>query len=343
MNDTNNSNNNTTRLIRPRVGVNNQPPRSSTTVATSPSFFNFDLVTLLAVFGWFFFNISIANVNKWIFSHHAFHYPVFVTTMHMVCSLFFSTISIRLGFSSLKPIGSWDKWRRKILPLAAVFCASVAAGNIALRYLFVSYAQMVTATTPLFTVIALRLLTTKSIRWEVYLAMIPIAGGVALSSWQEADLNWLGFFAAIFATALRAVKSVWQGILLSDDDDKFDALSLLYHMSPPSIVMLIAMTLFFEPAILLDWQTISSTLLSNFELVTWIFLSAVIAFFLNIMNFLVTKFTSAITLQVLGNVKVVLSIIVSVLIFQNSVPALSWVGCIITLLGVNWYSVISKS
>jgi len=60
------------------------------------------------------------------------------------------------------------------------------------------------------------------------------------------------------------------------------------------------------------------------------------------MNLLVTKYTSAVTLQVLGNVKVVLSIIVSVLIFQNQVSFLAWLGCTITLLGVNWYSLAMK-
>eukprot|EP01103_Thecamoeba_quadrilineata_P005037 TRINITY_DN14892_c0_g1_i1.p1 TRINITY_DN14892_c0_g1~~TRINITY_DN14892_c0_g1_i1.p1 ORF type:complete len:323 (+),score=50.25 TRINITY_DN14892_c0_g1_i1:87-1055(+) len=300
-----------------------------------------DLATLLAVIGWFVLNISIANVNKWIFTNFDFQYPVFLTMLHMVTSLFFSSVSKRLGWFHFKEIATWDKWSRKILPLAIIFCASVAAGNIGLKYIYVSYAQIVTATTPLFTVIVTRLLTTQNLKWDIWLSMIPIAGGVSLASWQEADFNILGFLAVIIATALRAVKSVWQGQLLTDEDDKLDPISLVYYMSPPSIVMLFCLTLLFEPEIILDLDLVIQNSMDS-SLMTWVFLSGTIAFWLNIMNLLVTKYTSALTLQVLGNVKVVLSIIVSVLIFQNQVSFLAWIGCAITLAGGQWYSSLTK-
>lgn len=301
----------------------------------------FDTKTILAIAGWFAFNISIANVNKWIFSKYHFNFPIFLTLIHMVCSMILSSLAIRGGWYNLKEI-TWTKWFNKILPLAAIFCASVAAGNIGLQYLFVSYAQIVTATTPLFTVIVTRLMCPNaSLKWEVYLSMLPIAGGVGLASWQEASFNLFGCGMCIAATALRAVKSVWQGILLADDEDRMDAMSLLYYMSPPTFGMLFFMSVIFEPDLMLSSQALLDVF-SDSGLLFWLWISGVIAFVLNIMNLLVTKYTSAVTLQVLGNVKVVLSIIVSVIIFQNQVSFLGWVGCSITLLGVNWYSTASK-
>ena len=65
---------------------------------------------------------------------------------------------------------------------------------------------------------------------------------------------------------------------------------------------------------------------------------AMIAFFLNLCNFVVTKRTSAVTLQVLGNVKVVIAIGISLAIFGNSVSTWSAAGCIITLAGVAAYN-----
>jgi len=302
---------------------------------------SFEADTFLSVIGWFVFNISIANVNKWIFSNYNFRFPVFLTLIHMGCSMILSAIAIRFGWSPLKEIGSWRKWMLKILPLAAIFCASVAAGNIGLRYIYVSYAQIVTATTPLFTVVVTKLLTKQSLKWEIYLSMLPIAGGVGLASWQEADFNLFGFMAIVIATALRAVKSVWQGILLADDEDRIDPLSLLYYMAPPSFCMLFFLCLICEPDLVLSSHSLSATF-TDPSLTFWLIISGFIAFILNIMNLLVTKYTSAVTLQVLGNVKVVLSIIVSVLIFHNEVSFLSWIGCSITLIGVNWYSLASK-
>jgi len=303
---------------------------------------DFELPTISAVLGWFVFNISIANVNKWILTNYNFRFPVFLTLLHMVCSMLLSAIAIKGGWYPLKEIPTWSKWCRKILPLAAIFCASVAAGNVGLKYIYVSYAQIVTATTPLFTVLVTRLMTpSQNIKWEIYLSMIPIAGGVGLASWQEADFNTFGCLAIVAATALRAVKSVWQGILLADEDDRLDALSLLYYMSPPCFALLFFLSVIFEPELMLSSEALYSVFTDS-GLLFWLWISGVIAFVLNIMNLLVTKYTSAITLQVLGNVKVVLSIIVSVVIFQNQVSFLSWIGCSISLLGVNWYSLASK-
>jgi len=300
-----------------------------------------EFYTILSIVGWFAFNISIANVNKWIFSSFEFRFPVFLTLLHMAVGMILSAVMIKGGWYPLKELTSWKKWCTKILPLAAIFCASVALGNVGLRYIFVSYAQIVTATTPLFTVLAMRLLTKQTLRWEVYLSMIPIAGGVGLASWKEADFHLFGFVAIICATALRAVKSVWQGLLLSDEDDRLDAISLLYYMSPPCFGLMFLLAVVSEPELMLDSSAFLAVL-TNANLMSWLLASGVVAFFLNIMNLLVTKYTSAITLQVLGNVKVVLSILVSVLIFQNQVSFISWIGCSITLLGVNWYSLATK-
>merc|ERR1711865_1230365 len=55
---------------------------------------------------------------------------------------------------------------------------------------------------------------------------------------------------------------------------------------------------------------------------------------LNITNFLVTAYTSPVTLQVLGNVKSCLSIAVSVAIFGNALRPLQGLGVLICLVGV---------
>ena len=69
-----------------------------------------------------------------------------------------------------------------------------------------------------------------------------------------------------------------------------------------------------------------------------VLLSGVVAFLLNLSNLVVTKRTSAVSLQVLGNVKVVLSIGVSLAIFGNSISIGSAAGCLITLGGVACYN-----
>ena len=62
--------------------------------------------------------------------------------------------------------------------------------------------------------------------------------------------NLVGFAAALSATAGRALKSVLQGIMLSDSSEKMDSLSLLLYMAPVSAAVLVPITLYFEPSAL---------------------------------------------------------------------------------------------
>ena len=55
-----------------------------------------------------------------------------------------------------------------------------------------------------------------------------------------------------------------------------------------------------------------------------------------------TKATSAVTLQVLGNIKVVLLILLSVAIFGNEVSLQAAVGCALCLGGVVLYNVATR-
>lgn len=70
--------------------------------------------------------------------------------------------------------------------------------------------------------------------------------------------------------------------------------------------------------------------------------NATVAYLVNLTNFLVTKHTSALTLQVLGNAKAAVAAVVSVLIFRNPVTVMGMMGFAITIMGVVLYSEARK-
>jgi drug/metabolite transporter (DMT)-like permease len=202
---------------------------------------------------------------------------------------------------------------------------------------------MVTAASPLMTLLLAKLLTTKRFSALAHASMLPMCGGVILCVVGElgataggdggAGFSWLGLGLIVVSTALRGVKSIMQGALLTDDADKLDALSLLRHMSRSSVVILALYALLSGELAALA----ADTAVQRVDVALAVLASGVIAFLLNVCNFLVTQYTSAVALQVLGNVKVVLSIGTSLLIFGNSLAPLSAVGCLITLGGVVLY------
>ena len=248
------------------------------------------------VSAWFVLNILIGNLNGWIL-RNGFNYPVLLTVVHMVCCWALAGVSLLTCMhpgGTARPVN--HNMLRKVRTLSLAFCASVACGNIALQYIYVSFAQMVTAAGPLFTIALMYTMTGKRYSRAAYASMLPMCGGVMMCTAGEVNFHLLGFIAVVSATLLRGVKSILQGRLLTSPEEKLDSLTLLYHLSAASILPLGAYVALVEHAALHD----PALTHGRGALVRWamVVLSGFVAFFLNLCNFVVTKRTSAVTLQV---------------------------------------------
>ncbi|KAJ1616581.1 triose-phosphate transporter family-domain-containing protein [Pavlovales sp. CCMP2436] len=295
--------------------------------------------TAFAVASWFALNISIASVNKWVISVDHFEYPALLTVVHMVCSYALSILAIATCLRPAMPVAPSAETLSKVRRLSLTFCGSVFCGNLALKFVWVSFAQMVTAASPLLTLLLAKLLTDKQFSRLAHLSMLPMCGGVMFCVVGELRVSsgrafsWVGLGLIVLSTALRGVKSIMQGALLSGVEDKLDALSLLQHMSKYSVALLTLYALLTGEV----HACYADTRVHTPRVAATVAASGAIAFLLNVCNFLVTKYTSAVTLQVLGNVKVVLSIGISLLIFGNELSPVSALGCLVTLGGVWLY------
>jgi len=309
--------------------------------------------------------------DTYLDEHSPLSVQVMLTAIHMLCCWSLSAIALATVFRPDDPRPVSRETVAKVRMLALAFCASVALGNIALRFIFVSFSQMVSAASPFFTMLLMRAMVGKKYSLSQYGAIIPMCGGVMMCTVGELNFNIIGFLAVVGSTLLRGIKSIMQGRLLTAPEDRLDAMMLLYHMyvlscgrgalrpellsdvrmaiprcrphwsfrirSRESILPLGAFSALAEYHALYDPQLSGA---GSFRLWMLIVLSGLVSFFLNIANFLVTKYTSAVMLQVLGNVKVVLSIMVSLFIFGNKVSMSSTIGCAITLAGVAAYNVL---
>ncbi|KAA3466596.1 putative sugar phosphate/phosphate translocator [Gossypium australe] len=292
---------------------------------------------------WYSSNIGVLLLNKYLLSNYGFKFPIFLTMCHMSACAFFSYISIVfIKFVPLQPIKSRPQFL-KIATLSVVFCCSVVGGNISLRYLPVSFNQAVGATTPFFTALFAYLMTFKREAWVTYATLVPVVTGVVIASgltFDPADpigepgFHWFGFIMCISATAARAFKSVLQGILLSSEGEMLNSMNLLLYMSPIAVLVLVPTALVMEPNVL---EVIISLGRQHRYMWLLLFINSTLAYSANLSNFLVTKHTSALTLQVLGNAKGAVAVVISILLFRNPVTAVGIGGYTMTVLGVVAY------
>lgn len=293
--------------------------------------------TPLVILSWYTSNICVLLLNKYLLGGYGFKYPVFLTLCHMVaCSIMAYAASAAKIFT-LQQVQS-RKQLGKIVLLAIVFCGSLVLGNASLRFLPVSFTQAVGATTPFFTAFFTLVMLRERETNLVYTSLLPVVVGIAMATGAEPSFNLVGFGAAVGATALRAFKSVLQGILLTDGE-RLNSLSLLACMSSIAVLLLLPVMLLLEP---LAPSTAYRLATSGQWFVPALMLNASLAFFVNLTNFLVTKYTSALTLQVLGNAKGVVAAVISVAIFKNPVSTVGSIGYCITVGGVVAYSQARK-
>ena len=123
-----------------------------------------------------------------------------------------------------------------------------------------------------------------------------------------------------------------QGALLVDQSEKLDSLNLLRYMAPMALLML--------PAALMEPDVFQQVLMrarSDAYFSVLLLANATPAYLVNLLNFLVSRFASALALQVLGNAKGVAAMSVSIMVFRNPVSVRAPIGCAITLASVGHF------
>ncbi|CAN6331245.1 unnamed protein product [Urochloa humidicola] len=299
------------------------------------------LFTAGLVAAWYASNIGVLLLNKYLLSVYGFRFPVFLTACHMsACALLSTLAALTLSGSSSAPARRRSRGQlARVAVLGAVFCASVVAGNVSLRYLPVSFNQAVGATTPFFTAVLAYAVAARREAFATYAALIPVVAGVVIATGGEPSFHLFGFIMCVGATAGRALKTVLQGILLSSEEEKMNSMDLLRYMAPVAVILLVLVTLIMER----EAFGVVATLAREDPNFIWILLcNSSMAYFVNLTNFLVTKHTSPLTLQVLGNAKGAVAVVVSIMIFRNPVTFMGMLGYGITVAGVVLYGEAKK-
>lgn len=183
------------------------------------------------------------------------------------------------------------------------------------------------------------LITCKTESTEVYLALLPVVSGIVLASNSEPSFHLFGFLICVASTAGRALKSVVQGIILTSESEKLHSMNLLLYMAPMAACILLPFTLYIEGNVL---RVLIEKARTDPLIIFLLAGNATVAYLVNLTNFLVTKHTSALTLQVLGNGKAAVAAGVSVLIFRNPVTVMGIAGFGVTIMGVVLYSEARK-
>eukprot|EP00009_Paramoeba_aestuarina_P008359 CAMPEP_0201508504 /NCGR_PEP_ID=MMETSP0161_2-20130828/1857_1 /ASSEMBLY_ACC=CAM_ASM_000251 /TAXON_ID=180227 /ORGANISM="Neoparamoeba aestuarina, Strain SoJaBio B1-5/56/2" /LENGTH=185 /DNA_ID=CAMNT_0047903197 /DNA_START=473 /DNA_END=1030 /DNA_ORIENTATION=- len=170
-----------------------------------------------------------------------------------------------------------------------------------------------------------------------------------MATFGEVEFNVLGTFFAFLGCFLSALKAVQSNMMLGGTSRLFltpDGKEAKFH--PFDLLNWLSFFAFFEMLLLAQWEGELGGLLEwnegmIFDPKFLVVLSAngFVAFMLNVANFNFINHTSALTVTICGNVKCVLTIMISVLIFQNPISLLNFMGTLLTVIGAAIYSYLA--
>jgi len=297
---------------------------------------------------WTINNVGVTLLNKAAFTTVDFHYPYFLSFVHMVCNsvgsqLIFANMAASnsngifqrlLGNVERKDLDSTGK--RSIVAFSVIFSLNIAIGNVSLRYVSVNFNQVMRSSVPALT-IAMGILLGKIISSNRIISVIPIIIGVAMAVWGDMTFTTLGFFYTCVCVVLAALKVVASGEMLTGPL-KLHPVDLLGHMAPLAMVQCIILSVSTG-----EVSSIASRpeIYSNYYTMGLVILSGILSFSLNICSLMANKMTSPLTLCIAANVKQVLMIAISTIVFETPITVMNGIGIIVVLIGSARYSYVS--
>lgn len=177
---------------------------------------------------------------------------------------------------------------------------------------------MVRATSPVFTVLISIFKYGEAYSTAVYLSLIPVIVGVGFATYGDYYCTPLGFLLTLLGALSAAVKTVVTN-RIQTGSRRLSALEILYRMGPLAFGQGIFYAYTsgelagFRRELLKGNLTMSASLL--------LFANGLVALGLNVMSFTANKKTGPLTMTVAANVKQILTIILSTVIFKLHVGA----------------------
>nr|KAF6359053.1 solute carrier family 35 member C2 [Pipistrellus kuhlii] len=276
------------------------------------------VLTLGLVLLYYCFSIGITFYNKWLTK--SFHFPLFMTMLHLAVIFLFSALSralVQCSSHRARVVLSWTDYLRRVAPTALATALDVGLSNWSFLYITVSLYTMTKSSAVLFILIFSLIFKLEEL---------------------STQFNMEGFALVLGASFIGGIRWTLTQILLQKADLGLqNPIDTMFHLQPLMFLGLFPLFAVFEGLHLSTSEKIfrfqdTGLLL---RVLGSLFLGGILAFGLGFSEFLLVSRTSSLTLSIAGIFKEVCTLLLAGHLLGDQISLLNWLGFALCLSGIS--------
>lgn len=288
------------------------------------------------VLGWYSVSITLVLLNKWVMTSWkgGLPFPLLYTMSHMVLKGCFALSYLKV---TCQPLGLPSRGACCGATLVGVMTAlDVAASNMSFLFITVAFYTMLKSASLIFILVLGVLIRMEKCSFGIAGTVLLIALGIFMTSYGETEFDVQGFWLVISSELFAAMR--WLATQKTLHASGLSAMQTVLFMSPASSLTL-------APIVWWRERHKLKLLAEPKELQQYILLvlaPGFLAFLLLLIEVQLVKVTSSLTLSVFGNLKSVVTILFSIVVFGEQTTGLQWSGLLLALTGMLIYARIKN-
>ncbi|XP_057385535.1 solute carrier family 35 member C2 isoform X1 [Balaenoptera acutorostrata] len=316
------------------------------------------VLTLGLVLLYYCFSIGITFYNKWLTK--SFHFPLFMTMLHLAVIFLFSALSralVQCSSHRARVVLSWTDYLRRVaptdcpaalrevqgLPLTLsspliVLWVRAPSSSGTSWVIFPRRYTMTKSSAVLFILIFSLIFKLEELRAALVLVVVLIAGGLFMFTYKSTQFNAEGFALVLGASFIGGIRwTLTQMLLQKAELGLQNPVDTMFHLQPLMLLGLFPLFAVFEGLHLSTSEKIfrfqdTGLLL---RVLGSLFLGGILAFGLGFSEFLLVSRTSSLTLSIAGIFKEVCTLLLAAHLLGDQISLLNWLGFALCLSGIS--------
>ncbi|KAG3263511.1 solute carrier family 35 member C2 isoform X1 [Ictidomys tridecemlineatus] len=309
------------------------------------------VLTLGLVLLYYCFSIGITFYNKWLTK--SFHFPLFMTMLHLAVIFLFSALSralVQCSSHRARVVLSWTDYLKRVAPTALATALDVGLSNWSFLYITVSLYTMTKSSAVLFILIFSLIFKLEELRATLVLVVLLIAGGLFMFTYKSTQFNVKGFSLVLGASFIGGIRwTLTQMLLQKAELGLQNPIDSMFHLQPLMFLGLFPLFAIFEALrrqpkldVLHCLHLSTSEKIFRFQdtglllrVLGSLFLGGILAFGLGFSEFLLVSRTSSLTLSIAGIFKEVCTLLLAAHLLGDQISLLNWLGFALCLSGIS--------